>query len=166
MNVHNYLNGKRVAFQEIRHEPSFQASSAAWLLRTPAQQFAKSVILDVDGAPVMAVVPASCFVDLKKVKKLFHARHCHLATEDHCHRLFPESEFGAWPPFGSMRHIPTLMDEKLLASRQATFESDRLSEAILMNIEDFEHVEHPIIAQISTTKKFYRNLQDDEREKW
>jgi prolyl-tRNA editing enzyme YbaK/EbsC (Cys-tRNA(Pro) deacylase) len=161
MNVHDYLNGKRISFQEIRHEPSFQASNAARLLRMPAQQFAKSVLLDVDGAPVMAVVPASCFVDLKKVKKLFHAHHCHLASEDHCHRIFPESERGAWPPFGSMRHIPTLMDEKLLASRQATFESDRLSEAILMNIEDFEHVEHPIIGQITRTKKIYRDFEDE-----
>lgn len=130
-------------------------------MRTPAQQFAKSVILDVDGAPVLAVVPSSCYVDLKKVKKMFHAHHCHLATENRCHMLFPESEFGAWPPFGSMRHIPTLLDEKLLAARQATFESDRLGEAIRMNMEDFEHVEHPIVAPISRTKRAFKNTDDN-----
>jgi prolyl-tRNA editing enzyme YbaK/EbsC (Cys-tRNA(Pro) deacylase) len=165
MNVHEYLTAKSVPFQEIRHEPTFQASQSARTIAVPAQTFGKSVLLDVDGSPVMAVVPASCFVDLKKVKKLFHAHHCHLASEERCQKLFPESEFGAWPPFGSMRHIPTLMDEKLLNSRQGTFESDRLNESIRMNMEDFEHVEHPIISQISRTKTMYRSL-DEMQDLW
>ncbi len=161
MNVHDYLTAKKVSFQEIRHEPTFQASRTANVMETPARQYAKSVILDIDGAPTLALVPASCFVDLKKVKKLFHARHCHLATEDRCHKLFPESEFGAWPPFGSMRHIPTLLDERLLASRQVTFESDRLGEAIRMNMEDFEHIEHPIIGQFSHPKRRDNRIEDE-----
>jgi prolyl-tRNA editing enzyme YbaK/EbsC (Cys-tRNA(Pro) deacylase) len=160
MNVHDYLSLKHVPFQEIRHTPQFQAILAARTLGTPARQFGKTVVLDVDGAPVVAVIPASCTVDLKKVKRLYKAKHCHLASEELCHRLFPESERGAWPPFGSMRHIPTLLDEKLLQNRQITLESDCVSEAIRMNVEDYETAEKPQIASITRIKSEWRHEND------
>lgn len=160
MNVHDYLLRKHVAFQEIRHIPQFQAILAARTIGTPARQFAKTVILDVDGTPVVAVVPASCTVDLKKVKKLYKAKHCHIANEELCHLIFPESERGAWPPFGSMRHITTILDEQLLANRQITFETDCVSESIRMNTEDYESAERPQIAKISRTRPEWRSERD------
>ncbi len=58
-------------------------------------------------------------------------------------RLFPDCERGAIPPFGSVYHLPTLVDESLAEDEQIVFEAHNHEEAIRMAYRDYEALEHP-----------------------
>lgn len=167
MLIQSFLANRRVSFQEIPHEPAFLATRVAAATATPPREFAKPVVLDVDGSPVLAVVPATAYVDLRKVKRFLGAHHVHLASEERCRQLFPEFEAGAWPPFGSMKNIPTLADRNLLDVGQIVFEADNHHDAVRMASGDFRRVEHPLVGSFAKIKRGFREEEDPlERGTW
>ena len=47
------------------------------------------------------------------------------------------------PPFGSLYHLPTVVDDSLAADDEIVFEGQSRDEAIRMTYRDFIAVEHP-----------------------
>ena len=47
------------------------------------------------------------------------------------------------PPFGSLFHVRTLVDESLAEDDEIVFEGHNHEEAIRMAYKDFEAIEHP-----------------------
>ena len=53
-------------------------------------------------------------------------------------------ERGAIPPFGSVYHVHTLVDESLADDEEIVFQAETHDESIRMTYHDFEIVEHPL----------------------
>ena len=80
---------------------------------------AKTLVLQDDGAYMIAAIPASQRLDLPKVRALLGAgRHLRLANEAEIGRDFPSLEVGAVPPFGPMVPAAEVIDRGLLAQSQ------------------------------------------------
>jgi Ala-tRNA(Pro) deacylase len=76
----------------------------------------------IDDKAAMAVVPASCHVDLRLLKKAANADTVNPAVEVESKSLFPEWETGAMPPFGNRYGLNVFADEKLAKDKEIAFQ--------------------------------------------
>ena len=63
--------------------------------------------------------------------------------------MFPNTELGAMPPFGTLFNINTIIDQHVAADNEIVFNAGTHSEAIKMKYSDFEMMEKPMIAEIA-----------------
>jgi Ala-tRNA(Pro) deacylase len=64
-------------------------------------------------------------------------------------RLFPDCEPGAMPPFGSLYHLPTVVDESLAKDDVIVFEGQDHEQAIRMTYRDYATLEHPRLGRFA-----------------
>jgi Ala-tRNA(Pro) deacylase len=148
MRLDELLTDRHVPFERLPHQVAYTASRMAQALHVPGKEVAKSVLLRTDQGYVLAVLPATHRVDLEQVRQelvrqeLGGAR-VEMAAEEEMDRLFPDCERGAIPPFGSLYHLPTLVDDSLAQDERITFEAHSHHEAVRMAYRDYEALEHP-----------------------
>jgi len=143
MRLDELLTSRHVPFDRMPHRPAYTANRMAQALHVPGKDVAKTVLLRTGHGHVLAVVPATHHVDLDQVRRDLGEERVELAPEEEMDRLFPDCERGAIPPFGSLYHLPTLVDESLTQDEQIVFEAHNHQEAIRMAYRDYEALEHP-----------------------
>ena len=87
---------------------------------TRGQEVAKPVLLRTGRGYVLVVVPSNRYVDLQRIRKWLGNVPVEMASEDEMDHLFPNCERGAMPPFGSVYHIDTLVDDTLAMAMEFT----------------------------------------------
>lgn len=113
--VTGYLDENGVDHEVIEHPERFTAAAEARAAGVGPDDAAKDVVLRNGDAYVLAVIPASERLDLKKVQRLLDGEdRPRLATEDELAADFPEFDLGALPPFGPIHDIPEIVDRRLL----------------------------------------------------
>jgi Ala-tRNA(Pro) deacylase len=149
MNVHEYLQGRAVAFRDLPHKRTIGARLLARALEEDPARVAKTVVLAADGDYVVCVVPADRRVDLVAAARVLGVPSVRVASELECEALFPDSELGAMPPFGSLHGLKTLLDIRLTDGDELIFEGDTHRSALAVQLADFREVERPNIRDIS-----------------
>jgi Ala-tRNA(Pro) deacylase len=149
VNVESFLTNRNVPFDMLPHRTEYSASRTAQALHVPGANFAKTVVLDVDGRPVMAVLQATCSINLPNVQRELGAQDVHLMTEDRLKQLFPDCELGAVPPFGSQYNMETLVDDGLADDEHIVFDGNTHDRAVYMRYYDYANIEHPHVAHIT-----------------
>lgn len=134
-----FLDESNIRYTLMTHSPAYTAQAAAATLHVPGKELAKTVVLSAGDNTVLAVLPASFHVDLKKLGELV-GRSVRLATEAEFISLFPDCELGAMPPFGSLYKLPVYVDESLAADEEIVFNAGTHRDAIRMRFADFERV--------------------------
>jgi len=153
MNVKQYLKQQRVAFDVLPHPRTETALGTATQLDVPEENFAKTVVLKVDGRPVIAVVPAAFQVNPVEVKKCLGAGVVELAQEADLNEYFADCETGAIPPFGSHYGMPTVVDTQLAEDEYIVFNGNTHREAIAMRYQDYQMIERPHEAEIRNSNE-------------
>ena len=133
----------------LPHRPAFTAAGEAASTQTPGDRWAKTIACFADGRPVLAVVPAPCYVDLAKLSIVIGAPDVRLARQDELVWLFPECEPGAMPPFGPLYHQIAVLDSDLAAEPVIVFHAGTHSDAVRMRVSDFVNISEPIIGRIA-----------------
>ncbi|HEY8504993.1 MAG TPA: YbaK/EbsC family protein [Gemmataceae bacterium] len=149
MRLDEFLSSRHVPFTRLSHPPAYTANRVAQALHVPGKEMAKTVLLRTGHGYVLAVLPATHRVDLDQLRQELGEEEVWLATEEEMDKLFPDCERGAMPPFGSMYHLPTLMDEALAADEEIVFEGQNHEEAIRMTCRDYLAVEHPRVGHFA-----------------
>lgn len=149
MNVQQFISQSGRGCELLPHPATFTAQRTAQAVHVPGDAMAKTVVLQIDGEPLLAVVPATHRVDPDKLRRFLGAEAVELADEADFTRLFPDCELGAVPPFGSRYGMRTVVDEALARDERIVVESNSLEEAIRMRYDDYAALEHPLIAEIS-----------------
>lgn len=109
-----YLTAHGVEHRVIEHDETFTAASEARAAEVPAEQTAKTVVLEDRGTYLLALVPASDRLDLHKVRDLLGAsKSLRLATENEIAEHFSQFEVGAVPPVGHVLFAGEVVDETL-----------------------------------------------------
>jgi Ala-tRNA(Pro) deacylase len=143
MKLDELLTSRQIPFERLRHRPTYTARRLAQLLHVPGREVAKMVLLRTGQGYLMTVLPANRRVDFEQVRRCLGEDSVEMASESEMEWLFPDCERGAVPPFGSLYHMPTLMDESLADDEQIVFEAQNHEEAIRMAYRDYEAMEHP-----------------------
>lgn len=120
-NVHSaavieYLRGHGIAFEVVEHPPTTSAAAEAQATGRAPDAVAKTIVLKDGAADVLAILPASERLDVRKVRDLLTAgKDLRFATEEEIARDFPGLEVGAVPPAGPMLPMAEVIDRHLLS---------------------------------------------------
>ncbi len=151
----NYLDKNKVKYEVVEHRKVFTAYDAAATMHKKLSQIAKNLLVKVDKDFVMAVLPASRNLDLKKLAKVAGAKKAELPSERVMANKFKVKP-GALPAFGGLYKLPVYVDRSLLKEKKVVFSSGDFQASIEMSVKDYlklEQVEKGQIASFSVVKK-------------
>jgi Ala-tRNA(Pro) deacylase len=143
------LDQHKIKYISINHSPAYTARETAASTFVPRREFAKTIIVDIDGEKVMAVVSASRHVSIEALRNLAHANEARLASEDEFGELFPDCEVGAMPPFGSLYKIRVFVDEMVTEVDDLCFNAGSHEQILRMDCSDYLKLEQPAIGSFA-----------------
>ena len=146
------LDSHNIKYAVIAHSVAYTAQGIAALTHISGKELAKTVIVKIDGALAMAVLPASSQVDLSLLRAAIGANSVALATEQEFKDRFSDCETGAMPPFGNLYDIPVFADESLSRDKEIAFNAGSHRELLRLAWEDFERLVKPRITKFATGK--------------
>lgn len=144
------LESQALQFETIHHHRKFTAQMTAQDTHTPGKEFAKAVILRVDGKYAMAVLPAHHRIDLKDLRRALNAGDIRLATEEEIYAVCPDCEIGAEPPFGNLYGMPVYLSSWMAGDEFITFKAGAHDYAIRMRFSDYLRLVKPDVLDFST----------------
>lgn len=144
-----FLDSHNVKYVSITHSRAYTSQEVAASAHIRGKDFAKTVMVKLDGKMAMAVLPATHRVDLDALKQAAGAQRAELATEQEFQYMFPECETGAMPPFGNLYGMDVYADVSLTEDEEIAFNAGSHVEVIRMAYKDFERLVQPKIARIA-----------------
>ena len=146
-----FLDSRGVRYVSIQHSKAYAASEVAESVHVKGRDFAKIVIVKIDGAMAMVVLPANRRLVLHDLREWFATEHVGLATETEFKGAFPDCEVGAMPPFGNLYGMPVYVAACLADEKEIAFNAGTHSEVIKLDYADFEQLVRPIVIDFVTT---------------
>ena len=145
-----FLDEQHIKYVSITHSTAYTAQEIAASAHIPGKEVAKTVMVKVDGAMAMAVLPASYQIDFDLLKTAIGAQEVELATEEEFKGLFPECEVGAMPPFGNLYGMDVFMAASLAEDEEIAFHAGSHTELIQMAFPDYVRLVTPVQLHFST----------------
>jgi len=145
--LQEYLDQQDVRYVSIKHSPAFTAQEIAGAAHIPGKDVAKTVIVKLDGAMAMVVLPAPEMVRLKHLRTETGAAQVELASEEEFKGRFPDCEVGAMPPFGNLYDMDVFVEESLAEDEEIAFTAGTHTELIRMAYADYEELVRPTVLQ-------------------
>ena len=137
------LESHHVNYEIVAHDHTATSRGSARSAQVPEGRVAKCVLLEDERGYVLAIVPASCDVELDRIDQLL-GRHLELATEPELEGLFEDCELGAIPPFGAAHPLPVAIDDSLLRMPDLYFEAGDHEGLVHVRGEAFQSLlDHP-----------------------
>ena len=133
----------------IAHSSAYTAQEVAASAHIPGRILAKTVMVIIDGAMAMAVLPSSHRVLLDDLRDLIDTDDIRLAHEDEFKTLFPDCEPGAMPPFGNLYDMSVYVSPDLAEEDEIAFNAGSHTEIIKMSYYDFERLVRPHVASFT-----------------
>jgi Ala-tRNA(Pro) deacylase len=149
LRLQKLLDASGVDYEVLHHREDFRARSTAADTHTPPIEFAKTVVLWVDGSYALAVLPATHFVSEHKLAKSLGADEVRLASEFEMQDLLPDCEVGAAPPIGLLFGLPTYASPVLARDEHITFNAGTHRDALRMTWADYERLAKPTLVSLS-----------------
>ena len=148
--LRDFLDNQHVAYISIFHSVAYTAQGVAAVTHIPGKELAKTVIVNLDGVPVMAVVPAQSHVDLRLLREVANAKQSELETEPEFKGRFPDCETGAMPPFGNLYGMKVFADVRLTLDKEIAFNAGSHREIIRMSWKDYVALVKPVVTNLTT----------------
>ena len=146
--LREFLDSHRIKYLVISHSLAYTAQGVAALAHVSGKKLAKTVIVKIDGALAMAVIPASFHVDLDRLRMLTGAQSVEVAGELEFKDAFPDCDTGAMPPFGNLYDMPVYADESLAANEEITFTAGTHRELVRMYWADMARLVNPTVDKL------------------
>lgn len=146
-----FLEQNGVHYVSIPHSPALTATEAAASAHVAGRDFAKTVIVKIDGIPAMLVLPATRRLLMPELREMFESEQVKLATESEILAWFPDCELGAMPPFGNLYGLTVHVCASLAREREIAFNAGTHQEVIKLAYEDFDRLVKPRIIDLVTT---------------
>ena len=145
-----YLDQNAVRYETLAHSEVYTAQEAAAAAHVPGKDMAKTVMVKLDGAMAMVVLPSTFQVDLDQVQHVTGASIVELASEEEFRDLFPACDPGAMPPFGNLWEMQVFVDQHLREDEHIAFCAGSHHELVRIAYADFERLVNPVVAELST----------------
>jgi Ala-tRNA(Pro) deacylase len=142
------LDERDIPYTFIPHRRTTSATDEARALDVAPWRVAKTVVLVTPDGFVRAVVPASCRLDLAKVRRILGARDARLATESELAGAYPEYELGAVPPLAFEDGDRVLVDIRVCGADEVVLEAGTHEQSLRLRTSDLIEVADAQIAEI------------------
>ena len=150
MDVLKFLKENQVKFQMRHHPAQYTAQEVAAAEHITGEEVAKVVIVKAGERFVLCVLPATCLLQMPRLKKLLATKEVRLASEDEIAKQFPDCQVGAMPPFGSQYGLETYVDERLAADPEILIPAGTHEDSVLLAWKDFERLAEPKVAAFAS----------------
>ena len=147
--IMDLLKKEEIPFKSIWHPIAYSSQKTAAYAHVSGKEFAKTVMVRIDGQLCMVVIPAANQIDLNMLREATGAKDVRIAKESEFKDLFPDCEVGAMPPFGHLYGIQTFLSEKLSRDELIAFNAGSHNELIEMSFRDYSKIEHPHLITVS-----------------
>jgi Ala-tRNA(Pro) deacylase len=137
------LDENKVSYEVFNHALAYTAQEIAAKQHCSGNEMAKVVMLELDDALIMGVIPASRKISLSTVAKSVGAKTARLAMEDEFIGRFPDCEIGAMPPFGNLFDVAVLVDPLLEKDKYIYFNAGNHIQTVRMRYKDFARIVRP-----------------------
>lgn len=138
-----FLDGSNVKYTVAKHPTAYTAQEIAAAQHVPGRQLAKSVLINTDQGPSLAVLPAIYRIDLKKLKTLLGVKTTAIAKESDIQARFPDVEVGAMSPFGTLYQVPVVVERSLGTAEEIVFNGGSHTDTVKMRYSDFATLVKP-----------------------
>ncbi len=112
--VERYLAEHGLEHSVIEHPVTYTAAAEARIAAVDPEHAAKTVMLRDDDGYVMAVIPASESLSLRRLRRVAARAELRLASEHELERDFPAFEVGAFPPIRELLAGQGYIDFRIL----------------------------------------------------
>lgn len=146
----DYLDSWKVKYTVVTHSPAYTAHEIAQCAHIRGHALAKTVMVRIDGAMAMAVLPSNHRIMLDDLRDIAHTDDVEFATEKDFKVYFPDCEVGAMPPFGNLYDMSTYVAPDLADEDEIAFNAGSHTELIKMLYADFERLVRPRVARFTT----------------
>jgi Ala-tRNA(Pro) deacylase len=146
-----FLDSRGIRYVSIQHSMAFTSAEVAASAHVKGRDFAKTVIVKIEGAMAMIVLPANRRLVLHDLREMLATDHVRLATEAEFKGAFPDCELGAMPPFGNLYGMPVYVAASLSDETEIAFNAGTHTEVIKLAYADFEQLVSPMVLDFVTT---------------
>jgi len=133
------LDSHGIDYEVVPHAWAPTMAETARAAHVPSGRVAKCVLLEDERGYLLAVVPASCRVDLDALDRIL-GRWLELATESELEEIFEGCNQGAVPPIGGAYNIPMAIDQSLLRLSDVYFEGGDHEELVHVTASGFREL--------------------------
>lgn len=158
-----FLDTNNVKYVTIKHSSAYTSQEIAATAHISGKEFAKTVIVKINGNMAMTVLPASYQLDFKLLQEIFGTKKVSLASEEEFKYYFPDCEIGAMPPFGNLYDMEVFVAETLAEDEYIAFNAGNHTEMIRLKYECFQHLVEPRILKFSSKTV---SFPGDPSERW
>jgi len=158
-----FLDQEKVKYVSVKHSSAYTSSEVAASVHVAGKEFAKTVIIIVNGKMAMAVLPASYQVDFDMIQDVLGTKNVTLASEAEFKYRFPDCELGAMPPFGNLYDMEVLVAEALTGNKEIAFNAGSHTEIIRLDFTDYLCLVKPKILKFSEKTVAFPS---DPKERW
>ena len=150
--LRKYLDSNHIKYVVLSHSLAYSAQEVAATVHIPGKEIAKTVLVNVNGKMVMAVLPASYNINFNRLMIALGGGDVFLAPESDLLDIFPDCELGAMPPFGNLYNMEVFVAKSLAEDKEIAFNAGSHTEIIKMDYKDFAQMVEP--KEISFTNRF------------
>jgi len=143
-----YLKKANKTFDELSHKTVYTAFDLAQTLKHDLREIAKALVVKVDKAYIIVIVPATAKVDLAKLKAAVGAKRAELPRENIMIKVL-KVKSGAVTAFGGVHKLETWVDKGLLKTKHAIFQAGSFTDSVRMKVKDFVDMEEAKVAAFS-----------------
>jgi Ala-tRNA(Pro) deacylase len=144
-----FLDSQKVKYVTIGHSPAYTAQEVAASAHVRGKELAKTVMVTLDGAMAMVVLPASRKVGFDLLREISGAENVQLASERAFSDVFPGCEVGAMPPFGNLYGMNVYASKLLEEDEEIVFNAGSHTELIRLAYQDFVRLVNPKVAKLA-----------------
>ncbi|MDN5848545.1 MAG: YbaK/EbsC family protein [Nitrococcus sp.] len=141
--LRQFLNQNEINYLIIQHSPAFTAQGIAQAAHVSGRQFAKTVMVSLNGCLALVAIPAMRRVDLPRLARAVGATRAVLASESEFQDRFPGCDLGAMPPFGNLFGMETYVSRELSRAQEIAFNAGSQSEVMLLAWQDYLRLVQP-----------------------
>ncbi len=144
-----FLDATNVRYLTISHSSAYTSQEVAASAHVSGKEFAKTVMIKIDGEMAMAVLPASYHIDFESLKEIFGTKNVAMASESEFKNRFPDCEIGAMPPFGNLYGMAVYVADSLTRNKEIAFNAGTHTEVIRLSYADYERLVKPRVFKFS-----------------
>ncbi len=137
------LNRNRINYEVVDHPSAYTAQEIAANAHVSGKEFAKTVIVKLDGTMAMVVLPASRKVDFEMFNEVFPHTDVELAKEAEFADYFVTCEAGSMPPFGFLYGMHVYVAPELAEDEEIYFNAESHTKLVKMRYKDWEDLVQP-----------------------
>ena len=148
-----FLDSNKVKYVSISHSAAYTAQEIAASAHVPGKELAKTVIVKIDGKLAMAVLPASCKVDLTHLKETLGAEGRRVGQRTRVPRHVPRLRDRRHATIWQLFDMEVYVSAKLAEDQEIAFNAGSHTELLKLAYKDFERLVKPKVVHFAAGKE-------------